>query len=98
MIDEVDRTCRDTTVYMIGAEGQTPGRSWSARRSPGSPSSAARRSATGPVDRPRTEGAGRGTLITIEIDAAQQAGSREFSLAGLEDVVDARVGDAKTGP
>ncbi len=97
MIDELDKLCRDKTIYMIGptkatrlaelVREQTPRRVVECGTAGGYSALWLAR---------ELKAAGRGKLITIEIDEdrAKQA-QANIARAGLVDVVQMRVGDAR---
>ncbi|MGI6416104.1 MAG: class I SAM-dependent methyltransferase [Thermoguttaceae bacterium] len=97
VIDEVDKTCRDTTVYMIGAPKAKRLAELVRQKKPQlAVECGTAIGYSGLWIARELKAAGRGKLITIEIDAARSKQAREnFHRAGLEDVVDARVGDAR---
>ena len=97
VIDDVDKTCRATTVYMIGPE---KGRRLAELVRQKKPKLVVECGTaigySGLWIVRELKAAGHGKLITIEIDAARSKQAREnFRRAGLDDVVDARVGDAR---
>ena len=79
MIDEVDKTCRDMTVYMIAAEGKRLAELVRQK----APVAVECGTAIGysPVDHPRAEGR-CAVMITIEIDAARSKQARGTSSPG----------------
>ena len=97
VIDEVDKTCRDKTVYMLGPEKAKRLAELVRQKKPKVVVECGTAIGySGLWIARELKAAGQGKLITIEIDedrSKQACGY--FRRAGLEDVVDARVGDAR---
>ena len=97
VIDEVDKTCREKTVYMIGPEKAKRLAELVREKKPKVVVECGTAIGySGLWIARELKAAGRGKLITVEIDGdrSKQA-CAHFRRAGLGDVVDARVGDAR---
>jgi predicted O-methyltransferase YrrM len=97
VIDEVDKTCREKTVYMIGPEKAKRLAELVREKKPKVVVECGTAIGySGLWIARELKAAGRGKLITIEIDEDRSKQACEhFRRAGLEDIVDARVGDAR---
>lgn len=97
VIDAVDKTCRETTVFMIGpAKGRRLADLVRQKKPQVVVECGTAIGYSGLWIARELKAAGHGKLITIEIDAARSEQACEnFRRAGLDDVVDARVGDAR---
>ncbi len=97
VIDEVDKTCREKTVYMIGPEKAKRLAELVRQNQPKVVVECGTAIGySGLWIARELKAAGHGKLITIEIDENRSKQAREnFRRAGLEEVVDARVGDAR---
>jgi predicted O-methyltransferase YrrM len=97
VIDEVDKTCREETVYMIGPEKAKRLAELVRQKKPKVVVECGTAIGySGLWIARELKAAGQGKLITIEIDKDRSKQACEhFRRAGLEDIVDARVGDAR---
>jgi predicted O-methyltransferase YrrM len=97
VIDEVDKTCRERTIYMIGpAKGKRLGELVRARKPKLVVECGTAIGYSGLWIAKELKTAGSGKLITIEIDARRAAEARaNFEKAGLADFVEVQVGDAR---
>lgn len=96
VIDEVEKTCLEKTVYMIGPQKARRLAELVRQRKPRVVVECGTAIGySGLWIARELQAAGRGKLITIEINERRSRQAREhFRRAGLEHVVDARVGDA----
>jgi predicted O-methyltransferase YrrM len=97
VIDEVDKICRQQTVYMIGPEKAKRLAELVRQKKPGLVVECGTAIGySGLWIARELKAAGKGKLITIEIDEerAKQA-KANFEKAGLADVVEVRIGDAR---
>jgi len=97
VIDEVDKTCRETTVYMIGPEKAKRLAELVRQKKPKLVVECGTAIGySGLWIARELKAAGSGRLITIEIDEDRAARARaNFAKAGLADVVEVRVADAR---
>lgn len=97
MIDELDKLCRENTIYMIGpVKGQRLAELVRQKKPKLVVECGTAVGYSGLWIARELKTTGRGKLITIEIDEeqAKQAGAN-FEKAGLADAVEVRVGDAR---
>lgn len=97
VIDEVDKTCRDKTVYMLGPEKAKRLAELVRQKKPKVVVECGTAIGySGLWIAAELKAVAQGKLITIEIDEDRSRQACEhFRRAGLEDIVDARVGDAR---
>lgn len=97
VIDEVDRQCRQNTIYMIGPEKARRLAELVREKQPKLVVECGTAVGYSGLWMARElKAAGHGKLITIEIDAERAAQAKaHFEKAGLADVVEVRVGDAR---
>jgi predicted O-methyltransferase YrrM len=97
VIDEVDKVCRQQTVYMIGPEKAKRLAELVRQKKPGLVVECGTAIGySGLWIARELKAAGRGKLITIEIDHERaKTAKANFEKAGLADVVEVRVGDAR---
>ncbi len=97
VIDEVDKLCRDKTVYMIGPEKAKRLAELVREKKPDVVVECGTAIGySGLWIARELKAAGKGKLITIEIDAQRvKQAQANFDKAGLTDVVEIRTGDAR---